>query len=212
MNATTMLGHSRLWIGALAVALLGACAHTGSYDPASMAAARRPATVTAPGKALVYTTAADDAKVFSGNPTSFTGSATTLTLPLGVIAKEAARAAFADHFTGGADLTDELRALDGYVVRVQPRVTDFSYEYNQLKNLGFAITPTVRTTVEVTVLDDAGAVRWKRSYPSGDVEDAAYMIETAPGARVAKLAHRALYEVMSRAADDIVREVVQGAK
>lgn len=34
------------------------------------------------------------------------------------------------------------------------------------------------------------------------------MIDTAPGARITRTAHRALYEVMARAAEDIVREVL----
>jgi hypothetical protein len=208
MNAVSRNWHPGTWLGVLALTVLAACAHTGAYDPADLAAARRPAATSAPGKALVYTTAEEDAHVFTGPPTSFTGSATKLTLPLGVIARESARAAFADQFAAGADLTSEPRALEGYAVRVHPRVVDFSYEYNQLKNLGFAITPTVRTTVLVQVLDEAGAVRWERSYPSGDVEDSAYMIDTAPGARITRTAHRALYQVMARAAEDIAREVV----
>ena len=69
----------------------------------------------------------------------------------------------------------------------------------------------MRTTVQVQVLDASGTVRWERTYPSGDVEDGAYFIETARGARIGRIAHEALYKVMARAAEDIVREGVGSA-
>lgn len=156
----------------VAAATLGGCAWTAGYNAAYTNAARRPPAATYDGKVLVKTAAKDNAEVFSGNPTSFTGSATTLTMPLGQMSREIAKAAYADTFTGGADLANELRDPSAYAVIVAPRVVSFSYEYNQLKNVGFAITPTVRVTVNVQVLDDQGKAKWEKSYPSGDVEEA----------------------------------------
>lgn len=198
----------RLLAGALVASTLVGCASTGSYNPAYLAAARRPAALQVDGKVLIVTSPQDDAFVYSGNPTSLTGAATTLTLPLGSIVRETAVAAFADTFKSGADAAPAVTDPARYVVIVTPRLSSFSYEYNQLKNAGFAITPTAVVNVDVRVLDAAGATRWQRSYASGPVEGPAYMLNTSPGEEITKVAHKALYEVFARAAADVAREVV----
>lgn len=198
----------RVVAAALAALWLAGCAMTSSYNPGYLAAARRPATVQADGKVLVITTAQDDGYTYTGNPTSFTGSATTLTMPLGSIVKETAVAAFADTFKGGADAGPEVKDPARYVVIVAPKLISFSYEYNQLKNVGFAITPTAVVSVDVRVLDEKGATRWQRSYASGPVEGPAYMLNTSPQEEVSKVTHKALYEMFSKAAGDVAREVV----
>jgi hypothetical protein len=192
----------------VAVSWLAACAMTSSYNQGYLAAARRPAAVQADGKALVITTAQDDSYTYKGNPTSFTGGATTLTMPLGAIVRETAVAAFADTFKGGADAGQEVKDPARYVVIVAPRLISFSYEYNQLKNAGFAITPTAVVDVDVRVLDEKGATRWQRSYASGPVEGPAYMLNTSPQEEVSKVTHKALYDMFSKAAGDVARELL----
>ena len=199
---------ARLAGAVLAILAVAGCSSTSSYNPSYLAAARRPATVVSDGKVLVVTAPQDDAFVYTGNPTSFTGSATTLTLPLGSIVRESAVAAFADTFKGGADVASQVTDASRYVVIVAPKLVTFSYEYNQLKNVGFAITPTAVVNVDVRVLDAKGATRWQRSYASGPVEGPAYMLNTAPGEEISKVAHKALYDVFSKAAGDVVREVL----
>ena len=118
-----------LWNGlfaALAVLALGGCAMTSTFNPGYLAAARRPVAEQADGKALIVTTPQDDAYVYTGHPTSFTGAATTLTLPLGSIVKETATAAFADRFKGGAEAAGAITNADSYAVIVAPRLTSFS--------------------------------------------------------------------------------------
>lgn len=192
----------------LLAALLGGCAQTATYNAAYHPVPATPATDKLPGKALVYTVQADDDTPWSGRPTSFTGSGTTLTIPLGVIAREVAAAVFGDLFQGGAAKANSLAAATGYRVIVQPRVAQFSYEYNQLKNAGFAVTPTVVLTLEATLLEPSGKPVSQRRYDSGTVEMPAYFITGAPGEEIGKAAHKALYELMQRAAAD-VRETLR---
>ena len=196
-------------VAALAAALwLAGCAMTSSYNQGYLAAARRPAAFQADGKVLVITAAQDDSYTYKGNPTSFTGSATTLTMPLGAIVKETAVAAFADVFKGGVDAGPEVKDPARYAVIVAVKLVSFSYEYNQLKNAGFAITPTAVVDVDVRVLDEKGATRWQRSYASGPVEGPAYVLNTSPQEEVSKVTHKALYDMFSKAAGDVARELV----
>lgn len=190
----------------LLLALLGGCAHTGAYNAAYLAAARRPAVV-ADGRVRIVTAPTDDQYVYSGKPTSFTGSANTLTLPVGSILRESAVAAFADTFKGGAIAAAAGAPADGPALAVSPVLQSFSYEYNQLKNIGFAITPTAVIKVQVRVLDAKGQPVWSRDYDSGAVEGPSYMISTAPAEEIVKVAHKAAYDVMLKAAGDIAREV-----
>ncbi len=208
MRKPSSLRTAALAAGLLAIALLSGCAHTGSYNQAYLAAARRPAIV-ADGKVLVVTAPADDQFVFSGKPTSFTGSANTLTLPVGSILRESALAAFADTFKGGATAAAAGSATEGGALIVAPRLLSFTYEYNQLKNIGFAITPTAVIKVKVSVLDAKGQALWSRDYDSGNVEGPSYMISGAPAEEIVKVAHKAAYEVMYKAARDIAAEVVK---
>jgi len=151
------------------------------------------------------TTPEDDAYVYTGRPTIFTGSATTLTLPIGAIVRESATAAFADAFKGGAEAGNAIKDAAGYAVIVAPKLTSFSYEYKQLKNIGFAITPTASVVVDVRVIDAEGATRWQRSYSYGPTEGSAYMLNTSPEEEISKVTYEALYDQFSAAAADIAR-------
>lgn len=188
----------------LAALLLSACAPMATYNPAYVTPPTTPEAAKLPGKAMVYTVKADDDTPWTGQPTSFTGSATTLTIPLGVIAREIAATVFGDAFREGAVKANALPAAGaGYRVIVQPKVTSFSYAYNQLKNLGFAITPTVILSLEVTLLDTTGKTLEQRRYDSGTVEMPAYMISGEPGEEIGKAAHKAVFDLMVRAAADV---------
>ncbi|MGZ8254708.1 MAG: hypothetical protein ACXWVT_07645, partial [Burkholderiaceae bacterium] len=62
--------------------------------------------------------------------------------------------------------------------------------------------------VDVRVLDATGATRWQRSYASGPVEGPVYRMNTSPGDEISKVTHKALYDVFSKAAVEVVREVL----
>ncbi|HTO49124.1 MAG TPA: hypothetical protein VML91_15910 [Burkholderiales bacterium] len=199
-------------IAALALVLVAGtlfgCAYTTSSNPAYLAAARRPPPLLVDGKVLVVTTPQDDAYSFTGSPTSYTGSATTLTLPLGSMIRETAVAAFADAFKGGADANATILDAERYTVIVAPKLVSYSYEYNQLKNVGFAITPTAVVNVDVRVIGAKGATSWQRSYASGPVEGVSYALNMSPQEEISKTTYKAMYNLFSKAASDIAREVL----
>lgn len=184
-------------------ALVSSCAQTAIYNPTYVGKPAFTEAERVAGRVLVYTEKTDDDTPFVGPPTSFTGGGTKLTIPLGVIAREIAATVFGELFRDGATRSGTLDQPAGYRVIVRPRVSSFSYEYNQLKNLGFAITPTVVVTLEVASLDDTGKTLRKRSYESGAVEMPAYVISGSPGEEISRAAHKALFDLMTRAARDL---------
>lgn len=199
-------------VGALAIAAaLGACAPMATYNPAYIVPPQTPAADKVPGKALIYTLAVDDDTPFVGPPTTFTGGGTKLTIPLGVITREIAHTVFADLFTQGATKAKSIEGVRGYRVIVQPKVASFSYAYNQLQNLGFAITPSVVITLDVTLLDATGKAVQQRRYDSGKVEGKAYMVSGEPGEEIGRVAHQVLLDLMQRAARDVRDWVRTGA-
>lgn len=192
---------------------IGGCAYTANYNPAYLAAARRPVTQTFDGKALILTSVQDDKYVFTGSPTSFTGGGTSLTIPIGQILKESAVAAFVDTFKDGAEAKNlDIGSPIGvgesskYVAIVTPKLVSYSYEYNQAKNLGFAITPTAVVVSDIRIVDQQGNTRFQKQYESGPVEGSAYMINMSPHEEISKVTHQAFYEIFSRAASDVGRE------
>ena len=191
------------WAAVVGLAMLSGCAMTANYNATFIMAPGTPQVDKLAGRALVYTVQADDDLVWSGRPTSFTGGGTTLSIPLGVIAREIAAVVFGDAFREGATKSNSLTGAAGYSVIVQPKVIAFSYEYNALKNAGFAITPTAVLTLEVSLLDPTGKLVNQRHYDSGTVETPAYIISGSPGEEISKAVHKALFELIRRAALDV---------
>lgn len=155
------------------------------------------------GKGLIYTEKIDDLYVYAEKPTSFIGAGTTLTLPLGAITAGIAGQVFGRMFSDGFESSNSLVHLSQYSVVIKPKAMNFTYEYNGLKNLGFAITPTVQVSLEVKLLDKDGVVYWERRYDSGIQEGAVYFASLSPGEEISKLAHKTVYSLMLRAAEDI---------
>lgn len=190
-------------IAAGAIALLSGCAPMATYNPAYVGQPAFQETDKVDGRVLVYTERVDDDTPFVGPPTSFTGGGTKLTIPLGVISREIAATVFGAIFKGGATKDNVLGKAADFRVVIKPKVSSFSYEYNQLKNLGFAITPTVVLSLQVATLATDGSVLQTRSYDSGTVEMPAYIISGSPGEEIGKAAHKALFDLMTRAAIDV---------
>lgn len=184
-------------------AWLAGCAQMATYNASYITPPATPAADKLAGKVLVYTTEADDKTPWVGAPTSFTGSGTTLTIPLSVIAREIAAVVFGDAFRDGAVKANTLADAAAYRAVVQPRVVSYSYEYNQLKNVGFAITPTALATLEVTLYDPTGKQAGQWRYESGTVEAPAYFISGSPGEEIGKVTHKALFDLMTRAVTDL---------
>ena len=155
------------------------------------------------GKVLVYTTRSDDDRVITAGATSFTGSGAKLTTPIGIMTREIAVKVFSSVATGGAAASNDLGDAGRYTVVLRPEARDFTHGFPQLKNLGFAITPEVRLTVRMSILDATGKSVVEKDYDSGVVSGRSYMISGSPMERINHLAHETMYDLMRRAANDV---------
>lgn len=187
----------------LSIALLvfAGCTTVGNYNPSFVGT---PASVDKPlpGKALVYVTETDANYIYKGKPTSFTGGGTTLSIGLGEITTRIAVSVFGNVFSEGAQHKSTLDEADQFTIVVTPKMTSFSYAYNQIKNLGFAITPQVDMSLDVKVNNLQGATVLQKTYESGMVDGETYMMSGSPGEEVSKAVHKALTSLMNQAAID----------
>lgn len=189
-------------------ALVSACAQTAVYNPTLISHPRTPASDKLVGKILILTDKQDDDVPWEGPPTSFTGSGTKLSIPVGQITREVAVTVLGEMFVDGAAKANTIADAGDYRLIVKPRVEKYSYEYNQLKNAGFAVTPTAVVTLEVSVVGSDGQIRSSWIYNSGPVEMPAYIISGSPGEDIARATHKAIYELMVRAAREVRREAL----
>jgi hypothetical protein len=155
------------------------------------------------GRVLIYTTRSDDERLITAGATSFTGSGMKITTPIGMMSREIALKVFSKLASDGADCSNDLVNASRYTIVLRPETKDFSHGFPQLKNLGFAITPEVRMTLRMTILDSSGKVASENDYDSGIVSGPSYMISGSPTERINHLAHETLYDLMRRAADDV---------
>lgn len=191
----------RIVTGALLALALAGCQFQAGYNPTYLPPSAMSLGIE--GKALVVLDVGEEARVYSDNPRSFTGGGTTLSLPLGEITKQVAMKVFASAFKGGADFRNEAVAGADYRLVVKPRVSRLDYYYNQLKNLGFAITPQLEMELSVTMLRGDGTVLFERTYVSGRSEGDTYVVSGSPGEKVNKLVHMILFKLMTDAAIDV---------
>jgi hypothetical protein len=155
------------------------------------------------GRVLVYTTRNDDERLITAGATSFTGGGLKLTTPIGMMTREIALKVFSKVASDGADASNDLVNVSRYTIVLRPEAKDFSHGFPQLKNLGFAITPEVRISIRMDILDSGGKVVLEKDYDSGVVSGKSYMISGSPTERINHLAHETLYDLMIRAADDV---------
>ena len=183
--------------------LLSGCATPVYYNPSYVPTALPGGFKPIPGKAFVYTQEANDRYVFKGTPSSFTGSALELSMPLGEMTREIALAAFSKVFTEGAVKGNALPDAVQYQAILEPRSYNFDHKYNALRNVGFAITPQVRMTLSVKLLSKEGRVIQEKTYDSGIKNGSTYFISFSPQEKMNKTAHVVLYDLMFMAAEDI---------
>ena len=190
---------------AFSVVLLSGCTYKAGYNPSYISTA--PTKLGIPGKALVVLEVGEEQRQFSESPKSFTGGGTTLELPIGEITKQIALKVFTAAFADGADFRNEADLTGGYKLIVKPRVSRLDYYYNQLKNLGFAITPQLEMELSVMMLGPDGSVIFEKTYNSGREDGDTYMISGSPAEKVNKLIHITLFKLMSSAATDVQAEL-----
>ena len=156
-----------------------------------------------PGRAVILTTEVDDNYVFEGNPTSFTGGASSIRIPLGLITKEIAQNTFERMFRGGVIQTRDAGLISDYSVAITPVVRNFSYAYNQLRNVGMLVTPQVDLSISVDILDTEGNILRSNTFVSGTKEGDSYFMSGNPGERINQLAHEVVTELLNQAASDV---------
>lgn len=155
---------------------------------------------------LIFMTSEQEQWVYSGHPTSFTGGATTLTVPLGNITKQVTIIVFSRYFEQ-VDYADNMDQASQYRIVVTPNVNHFEYAYNQLKNLGFAITPQMELDLHVAWYDATGNELLDKTYSTGKTEGESYMMSGSPEEKLNHILHKSLAELMTQAAEETVKLV-----
>lgn len=180
--------------------LVSGCAYQAGYNP-TYVPDEEPEYVSADEVLLVMPDEVEDF-VYSGNPSSFTGAATTLTIPLGAILKAVSQEILEDRFSGAVGFANEFQAGEPYRLALEPRIRRFDYKYNQLKNLGFAITPEVELDLDVTILDAQGQAIFQQLYESGRVSGDTYILSGSPSEKINQTIHRTLYDLLEKSFAD----------
>lgn len=190
-----------------AVLLLSSCAYNAGYNPTYLP--DDPPEQLSSNEILLLMDDEEEEFVFSGSPTSLTGGATTLTMPLGAILKEVAEEILEDRFAGGVEFSNTLKTADPYILAFHPCFKHFEFRYNQLKNFGFAITPEVNFSLQVEFVDKEGNKLFSKLYETGYVSGDTYMISGSPGEEVNQILHETLYKVLKESFIDARSEVVR---
>jgi len=196
-------------IACVIVLLASGCAFQTGYNPTYLPD-EEPEYLSADEVLLVMPREAEDF-VYAGSPSSLTGGATNLTVPLGFILKQVAEEILEDRFSGGTDFDNEFRAESGYLIALQPSIKRFDYRYNQLKNLGFAITPQVEIDLQVEILDESGETIFDNVYESGRVSGKSYMISGSPAEKVNQITHKVIYDLLKQSFEDARPIIVEHA-
>jgi hypothetical protein len=198
----------RILAVSIALTVSSGCAYQAGYNPTYIPD-EEPEYISADEVLLIMPDEIEDF-VYSGSPSSFTGGGTTLTIPLGVILKEVSEEILEDRFSGPVGFANEFKASGQYRLALEPRIKRFDYKYNQLKNLGFAITPEVELDLEVKILDAKGQAIFQQSYESGRVSGDTYFISGSPSEKINQTIHRTLYDLLELSFAD-ARPVVLAA-
>ncbi|MDO8907549.1 MAG: hypothetical protein Q7W55_03500 [Pseudohongiella sp.] len=188
---------------ALAFAAISACTSTLQYNPQYEGRILPAPGAQLAGRAVIFTTEAEDNYIYTGNPTSFTGGGTKISIPLGLITKEISQNGFERIFSDGAVLARDLDAVSDYRVIVRPRISNFSYAYNQLKNIGLLITPQTQISLSIEVLDSSRRVIHVNTFSSGVKDGDSYMMSGNPADRINRLAHEVITELVNQATNEV---------
>ena len=140
----------------LVISVFASCTNTVQYKPGILSPKLSTLEAKYDGKALIFTEEEEDKKDYTQNPTSFTGSATKLKANIGTHLKEISKEVFSKLFKDGADHANSLENKEQYTIIIQPTIEDYQYRYNQLKNLGFAISAETRIDLNVIFMDEGG--------------------------------------------------------
>lgn len=197
----------RAGLVAILALFLGGCSHYAKYQPDYFAPELANVQPSIEGQALVVTEPIHDEKVFSQHPSSLTGAGLTFKAKIGEFVRDMTVSVLARKFKGGAVRGTEVPTGSAYRIVVKPEVLNFDYEYNQLKNLGFAITPQAQVDLYAYLYDANGKKLMEKKYSSGFVSGGTYLISLKPPERVNRALHQALFLAVSQLANDIEQQL-----
>lgn len=184
------------------VLLLTGCAHVAQYKPDYISRQVEGLPSTIQGKALLVTSPAQDDHLYSYNPSSFTGAATTFKVKLGQYLRDIMLDVLARRFEGGSEHAAELPMTSNASIVIRPELLSFDHRYNQLKNLGFLITPETRVELSSSFYDGMGKKLFERTYDSGFRSGGSYVMSFRPPERINHATHTTLVELAVRIAND----------
>jgi hypothetical protein len=183
--------------------VVNGCAHHVNYNPNYISSELSHISETIDGKALIYTEIKQDEKVYSQVPSSFTGSATTLYVKIGEILKNISVEVFSKKFKEGAYHSNNLENTEDYSIIIRPEIFYFDYRYNQLKNLGFAITPETKISLFVFLYDKQKKLISQKRYESDYLSSGTYLISFSPWERINQSIHQTIYKMLNEISFDV---------
>jgi len=169
------------------------CTHVGRFDARHFAPAPIAPEMIVASQAFILTTLEEDEQVHSVRPETFVGSAITLKLPTGRIAREAALRVFGEVFEKGATVVRELPEEAGSGVVITPRVTRVRWWFKD-----FGSTLILNVTLAAHARCVRGDVLLDGTYDSGRVEVQRARDEPA-GESMTRAAHQVVQALMLQA-------------
>jgi len=186
---------SKFFLPILLLFFISGCTYNVAFNPSYLPTSEViPASKKLDGKGLIYMSPSDASYVFSDNPTTFTGGGTKLTLNLGDYTREIATKVYSNLFIDGVDFSTNESDGEGYILIISPKVTRFSFGYNQAQNLGFAITPEVTISIQVIVMSPDGEQLFERTYSPPLYQGQTYMASFSPDEKINQAAHILLHD------------------
>lgn len=191
------------------VLILSGCAYNAGYNPTYIPD-ENPEYFSS-DNVLLFMEDEEKQFVFTGSPTSLTGSGTTLTLPLGYILKEVSEEVIEDRFSGVMGFSDKIDDNSKYELIFHPSLKRFEFRFNQLRNLGFAITPEVNFDLKIEFFDEEGNSIFSQLYQTGYVAGDTYLISGSPAEEVSQILHKTLYKILKQSFTDANSALVSRA-
>ena len=183
--------------------LLVGCAFKGQYQPKLLSQQLSLIEAKFDGQALVLTDSKEDLKLYQQGPSSLTGAATSLSINVGGYLKDISVEVFSRLFKEGAIHSNNENESGEYVVIIKPEILNYDWRFNQLKNLGFAITPETKIDLLVTLKDSKGKVLLEKKYESDYLSGGSYLASIKPHEKVNKSVHQSIYNLLMLVAEDI---------
>ena len=161
------------------------------------------------GKGLVVLSSSEENFIYSENPSSFTGGGTSLTLPLGKVIKQIALEVFGSTFSEGAYFSNNYENSENYVLIINPILKLDNYKYDQLENLGFAVTPKVSISANIIVRAPDQSILFDKNYSYVDMKAPTYVFASSPDEKVNELIHQAIHKIFLESLTDIRNNLIE---